>query len=165
MSVKDFNDLYIQELRDLYSAERQLVEALPAVARAVESPQLADAVEMHLEQTIQHVTRLEEIFKDLGEKPTGHKCKAMEGLIAEGKEIISDTEKGAIRDAALITAAQKIEHYEISGYGSARTFAELIGEAKHAKILQKTLDEESATDENLTKLAVSTINEEAAASA
>lgn len=165
MPVSEFSELYIQELRDLYSAERQLVDALPTVARAADSPKLVDAIEMHLEQTIQHVTRLETIFSEIGEKPTGHKCKAMEGLITEGKEMIKEIEKGPIRDAAIITAAQKIEHYEISGYGSARTFAELIGQANHAELLQTTLNEESTTDENLTKLAMSTINEEAAASA
>jgi ferritin-like metal-binding protein YciE len=165
MSIKDFNELYIQELRDLYSAESQLVAALPAMARAADSPQLSDAIEMHLEQTKEHVARLDQIFADLKEKPTGHKCKAMEGLIEEGKEMVKEIEKGPIRDAAIITAAQRIEHYEISGYGSARTFAEQIGEKKHAQLLQTTLDEEAKTDENLTKLAVSTINEEAAASA
>lgn len=154
MSVKSFDDLYIEELRDLYSAERQLVQALPRVAEAATSPELKKAVEAHLEQTETQVSRLEQIFEALGEKPTGHKCEAMEGLIEEAKGLIEDVEAGPILDAALIGGAQKVEHYEIAGYGTARTFAELLGHAEHVELLQATLDEEGQTDKDLTELSM-----------
>lgn len=160
-SVTNFQDLYIEELRDLYSAETQLVKALPKVAKAVSNKKLQDAVNTHLEQTKGQVERLEQIFKDLGEKPTGHTCKAMQGLIEESDEMIKEIEAGPLRDAAIIGGAQKIEHYEISGYGTARTFAELIGQAEHVELLDMTLDEEAETDEMLTDIAVSVINEQA----
>jgi ferritin-like metal-binding protein YciE len=162
MSVSSFQELYVEELRDLYSAERQLIEALPKVAKACSSPELSKAVEKHLKQTTEHAVRLERIFVDLGEKPTGHKCKAMEGLIEEGNEIIEEVDEGPLRDAALIGAAQKIEHYEIAGYGTARTFAEQLGQPKHIELLQATLDEEAATDKGLTEIAMGIINDEAA---
>jgi ferritin-like metal-binding protein YciE len=162
MSAKNFQEMYVESLRDLHSAERQLVAALPGVAKAASSPELKQAVETHLEQTKEHVARLDKIFGELGEKGTGHKCKAMEGLIEEGKEIIEEYEEGPVRDAALIGAAQKIEHYEIAGYGTARTFAELLGQPGHLELLQTTLDEEGATDKGLTELAVGVINTDAA---
>lgn len=161
MSVSSFNDLYIEELRDLYSAETQLVKALPKVAKAVTSSKLKAAVEKHLEETKGQVERLEKIFGELGEEPTGHTCKAMQGLIEEGDEMIKEVEAGPLRDAALIGGSQKIEHYEIAGYGTARTFAEMLGQSGHMKLLQATLDEEAATDEGLTKLA-GAINSDAA---
>lgn len=154
MSVKTFDDLYVEELRDLYSAERQLVTALPKVAKAAYAPELKEAVEGHLEQTKQHVARLESIFEKLGEKPTGHKCKAMEGLIEETKEMIEEIEEGPVRDAALIGGAQKVEHYEISGYGTARAFAEILGHPDHIEILQSTIEEEGETDHALTELSM-----------
>lgn len=161
MSVKNFDDLYIEELRDLYSAETQLVKALPKVAKSATDPKLQKAVEEHLEQTKGQVERLEQIFESLGEKPTGHTCKAMEGLIEEADEIMKEVEKGPLLDAALIGAAQKVEHYEIAGYGTARTFAEMLGQSEHIELLQETLDEEKTTDENLTTLATSKINAKA----
>ncbi len=161
MSVKNFDELYVEELRDLYSAERQLIAALPKVAKNVTDPKLQKAVEDHLQQTKGQVERLEKIFESLGEKPGGHKCKAMAGLIEEADELIEDVEKGPLLDAALIGAAQKVEHYEIAGYGTARTFAEMVGKSEHAMLLQETLDEERTTDENLTAMATSKINAKA----
>ena len=146
-------DLLVHELKDLYSAENQLVKALPKMAKAATDPDLKKAFTDHLEQTKGHVARLEKIMSILDESPKGLKCKAMEGLVAEGKETIEEDAEPAIKDLALITAAQKVEHYEISGYGSARTVAELIGETKIAKILQDTLDEEGTADKLLTGIA------------
>lgn len=163
MSVKNIQELYVQELKDLYSAETQLVEALPKVAKAASSPKLAKAVEGHLQQTKEHVSRLEEIFADFDDKPSGHKCKAMEGLIKEVDGIIGEVKEGPLRDCALIIAAQKVEHYEIAGYGSARALAELVGTERHAEILQTTLDEEYETNLDLTDLAEGEINKQAVA--
>jgi ferritin-like metal-binding protein YciE len=162
MSVKSFQDLYVQELRDLHSAERQLIEALPRVAKAAASPELKSAVEKHLEETMGQLARLDSIFEQLGEKGTGHRCKAMEGLIEEGKEMMEEVQQGPLLDAALIGGAQKIEHYEIAGYGTARTFAEMLGRREHIELLQATLDEEAATDEALTQIATTMVNEQAA---
>jgi ferritin-like metal-binding protein YciE len=146
-------ELLIEELKDLYSAENQLVKALPKMAKAATSPELQEAFETHLEETKGHAQRLEEIMDELAESPRGKKCVAMEGLIAEGKEIMEEDATPAMLDLALIGAAQKVEHYEIAGYGTARTLAELAGETKVAKLLQKTLDEEGKTDKLLTAIA------------
>jgi ferritin-like metal-binding protein YciE len=162
MEVKNLEGLYVDGLRDLYSAEKQLVATLPKVANAASTPELKEAVENHLDVTKNHVDRLEKIFDDLGESPSGHKCVAMEGLLKEGAEFMETVEKGPVLDAALIGAAQKVEHYEISGYGTSRTFAQLLGHKEHAEILQNTLDEEGATDKELTKLAEELVNERAA---
>ncbi len=158
MAVKNINELYVDELKDLYSAERQLVEMLPRVAKAATSPELTKAVEMHLEQTKNQMTRLETICESLGEKPTGKRCKAMEGLLEEAKGILEEVETGPLLDCALIAAAQKVEHYEIASYGTVRAWAELLGKTEHCDLLQATLDEECSTDENLTKLAYEAIN-------
>jgi ferritin-like metal-binding protein YciE len=147
-------DLLIEELKDLYSAENQLLKALPKMAKAANSEELRRAFETHLEQTEGHVKRLEKIAKRLDETPKGKKCKAMEGLVAEGKEVMAEDGEPALLDLALIGAAQKVEHYEIAGYGTARTLAELIGEDEVAKILQETLDEEGETDKILTTVAM-----------
>ena len=155
MKVTSLEDLLVEELRDLYNAEKQLLKALPRMAKAASSEQLRAAFEEHTEVTQAQVERLDQVFKALKTKSSGKKCFAMEGLIEEGKEIISEKKNydPDVLDAALITAAQKVEHYEIAGYGSVRTFANLLGLSKVAKLLQKTLDEEGATDKKLTALA------------
>jgi ferritin-like metal-binding protein YciE len=146
-------DLLVEELKDLYSAENQLLKALPKMAKASTSDELREAFETHLEQTQTHVTRLEKIGKQLDATMKGKKCKAMEGLIEEGKEIMDEDAEPALLDLALIGAAQKVEHYEIAGYGTARTLAEIASEDDVAKILQETLDEEGETDKHLTEIA------------
>jgi ferritin-like metal-binding protein YciE len=150
------------ELKDLYNAENQLVKALPKMAKAASSPELRRAFERHLEETKRQVERLNQIGESLEMKMTGKKCKGMEGLIEEGKELMSEDLDADTLDAGLIGAAQKVEHYEIAGYGTARTHAALLGYNKVAKLLQQTLDEEGATDKKLTALAESIINVEAA---
>ncbi len=159
--VTTMEELFIEELRDLYDAETQLTKALPKMAKAAVSEELRNAFEEHLEQTENQVERLKRIFELSSEKPTGKKCAAMAGLIKEGDEMASDTEETPVRDAGLIAAAQKVEHYEISGYGSARTHAELLGNDEAVRLLEETLREERETDERLTELAQSMINEEA----
>jgi ferritin-like metal-binding protein YciE len=161
MSMDSLKDLYIDELKDLYNAENQLLKALPRMARKASAPELKRAFQEHLKQTEGHVNRLEKIFKGLGEKPTGKTCKAMKGLVEEGKEIIEEDGDDAVLDAALIGAAQKVEHYEIAGYGVARTFASLLGEEEAMESLQRTLNEEGETDKKLTQIAESVINIEA----
>jgi ferritin-like metal-binding protein YciE len=140
------------ELKDLYSAEKQLVRALPKMAKASTSPELKAGFQEHLEQTKVHVDRLEQIFTMIGEKPGGKKCLGMEGLVKEGAEIIGEDFEEDVMDAALISAAQRVEHYEIAGYGTVCAYADLLGESKHAKLLRQTLDEEKETDEKLTAL-------------
>lgn len=154
--------LFEDELRDIYWAEKALAKALPKMAKKATSPELKEAVETHLAETEVHVTRCEEIFKLLGKEPRGKKCEAMEGLLNEAESIMEDTEEGVMRDAGIISAAQKVEHYEIASYGTLRTFAETIGLDKAVDILETTLNEEKKTDVLLTELAVSTINSEAA---
>jgi ferritin-like metal-binding protein YciE len=146
-------ELLVEELKDLYSAESQLLKALPKMAKAAESEELQEAFTNHLKQTEGQVKRLEKVMKKLGESPKGKKCKAMEGLVAEAKEVLEEDAEPVLRDLALIVAAQKVEHYEIAGYGSARTLAEISGESEIAEILQETLDEEGETDKLLTKIA------------
>jgi ferritin-like metal-binding protein YciE len=152
MQESALKELYIDELRDIYNAENQLVKALPKMAKAANSDELRAGFEGHLEQTKGHVARLETIFKGLGEKPTGKKCKGMEGLIEEGKEMIEEQEGEAL-DAGLISAAQRVEHYEIAAYGCVRTYANLLGESEAAKLLEETLNEEKETDQKLSQLA------------
>lgn len=147
-------DLLVEEIKDLYSAETQLLKALPKMAKAAESEELRSAFETHLEQTKTHAQRLEQIMEDLDESPKGKRCKAMEGLIEEGKEVMEEDAVPVILDLGLITAAQKVEHYEIAGYGCARTLAELAGEKEVASVLQETLDEEGETDKLLTEIAM-----------
>ena len=161
MSMESLMDLYIDELKDLYNAENQLLKALPRMAKKAASPDLKAAFEEHLGQTEGQVNRLEKIFKRLGEKPTGKTCKAMKGLVEEGKEIIEEDGEESVLDAALIGAAQKVEHYEIAGYGTARTFASMLGEEDAVELLQQTLDEEGETNKKLTTLAESFVNPEA----
>jgi ferritin-like metal-binding protein YciE len=147
-------DLLIHELKDLYSAENQLTKALPKMAKAATSEELKQAFQTHLQQTEEHIRRLEKIGKQLDETLKGKKCKAMEGLVEEGKEIIEEDGDETVLDLALIGAAQKVEHYEIASYGTARTLAELLGEDQIATILQETLDEEGETDKLLTEIAM-----------
>jgi ferritin-like metal-binding protein YciE len=161
MSMDSLKDLYIDELKDLYNAENQLLKALPKMAKKASAPELKKAFQDHLAQTEGHVTRLEKIFKGLGEKPSGKVCKAMKGLVEEGKEIIEEDGDDSVLDAALIGAAQRVEHYEIAGYGVVRTFAGLLGEEDAMELLQRTLNEEGEADKKLTKIAESAINIEA----
>jgi ferritin-like metal-binding protein YciE len=160
--AETLNELFLDEIRDLYDAEKQLTKALPKMAKAASSEELRAAFEEHLEQTQGHVERLEEIFEALGEKGAGKKCAAMAGLIKEGDELVSEMEESPVRDAGLIAAAQKVEHYEISGYGSARTHARVLGNTDAVSLLEETLNEEKETDQKLNDLAENVINEEAA---
>jgi ferritin-like metal-binding protein YciE len=158
MKLSTLQDLYIHELKDLYSAERQILKALPKMAKAATSGDLAAGFQEHLEQTKEHAARLEKILSRHKQTTRGPKCKGMEGVIAEGGEMIEEEAEDEVRDAGLIAAAQRVEHYEMAGYGTARTYAELLGDKEGAKLLQTTLDEEAATDKKLTKLATSAIN-------
>jgi ferritin-like metal-binding protein YciE len=153
MQQSELKELYIDELKDIYSAETQLVKALPKMAKAASSDELRSGFEEHLEQTKGHVARLEQIFKALGEKPTGKKCKGMEGLIEEGSEAAGEDYEGDVKDQALIGAAQRVEHYEIAAYGTVRAMAEKLGEDQAVELLGETLEEEKETDEKLTELA------------
>ena len=153
MSEQGLKEVYIDELKDLYSAENQLVKALPKMAKAASSDELRQGFEKHLEQTRGHVQRLEKIFQALGESPKGKTCKGMQGLIEEGSEATEEDYNGSVMDAALIGAAQRVEHYEIAGYGTVRSMAETLGESNHVSLLEKTLEEEKETDEKLTDLA------------
>jgi len=161
MKLDTLKTLYIDELRDIYNAENQLLKALPKMAKAASSEELKDAFEKHLEQTKTHVERLEEVFEDIGEKPKSKTCKAMKGLIEEGSEILQEDGEESVIDAGIIIAAQKVEHYEIASYGSVRTFAQLLGKDRSAELLQTTLDEESEANELLNNLAEDIVNPEA----
>jgi len=155
MEKQFLNDLYVEELRDIYDAESQLVKALPEMANAATSEDLRSGFRKHLEQTKEHVRRLEQVFSDLGEKAKGKKCKGMQGLVTEGKQVIEGDFDGKVRDAGLISAAQRVEHYEIAAYGTVRTYAEILGQVDAVSLLEKTLQEEKETDEKLTELAES----------
>jgi ferritin-like metal-binding protein YciE len=161
MKLDTLKNLYISELRDLYSAENQLLKALPKMANGASSPELKDAFEQHLEQTKGHVERLEQLFEQLDESPKGKTCQAMKGLIKEASEVLEEDGEDSILDAGMIVAAQKVEHYEIASYGSVRTFANLLGQDEAARLLQSTLDEEFETNEILNRLAESVVNPEA----
>jgi ferritin-like metal-binding protein YciE len=152
-TINTLGQLFLEQLQDLYSAETQLIKALPAMAKAAHSPALKAGFEAHFEQTKEHAARLEQIFADLGEKADGKKCQAMVGLIKEGKEMISEKASCEIKDIGLIAAAQRVEHYEIAGYGCVRTYAKILGHTEAAETLQSTLDEEAATDKKLTVIA------------
>ena len=163
MSLNTLHDLFVDELKDIYNAERQLVVALPRMAKAADSPELAKAFTKHLQETKGHVSRLEQIFKTLDLPVRGKKCKGMEGLVEEGKEIIEEEGDGRVLDAALISAAQRVEHYEMAAYGCLRSYARLLGHQEIVTLLQKTLTEEEGADEALTRLAERGINTAAAA--
>ena len=153
MKENQLRELYVEELRDLYSAEKQLVKALPRMAKAATSSDLRSGFEDHLEQTKGHLSRLEQIFDSLDESPNGKTCKGMEGLIKEGSEMIEEDPEEEQLDAGLISAAQRVEHYEIAGYGCVRTYAQLLGDDEAVSLLEETLKEEKETDAKLTQLA------------
>jgi ferritin-like metal-binding protein YciE len=153
MEMQSLRDLMIDELKDLYSAENQILKALPKMIKKATSPDLKQGFEKHLKETEGQVGRLDKIFQELKESPRGKKCKGMEGIIADGKELMEEDAEPEVLDAGLIGAAQHVEHYEIAGYGCARTYAELLGLNNVARLLQQTLDEEKATDQKLTELA------------
>ena len=161
MQLKTLEDLFIHELKDLYNAENQITKALPKMAKAASSPELKSAFEEHLEQTRGQIARLDQVFEKLGRASGGVVCKAMKGLVEEGEEMVSEEADPDVKDAGLIAAAQRVEHYEMAGYGTARTFAQQLGHTEIANLLQQTLDEEGETDKKLTKLAESRINKAA----
>ena len=158
MKLETLKDLYILELKDLYSAEKQIIVALPKMAKAATNAKLAAGFKEHLEQTKEHAVRLEKILTRHGQTTRGPKCLGMEGALKEGAEMIAEEADEEVRDAGLIGAAQRVEHYEMAGYGCARTYAELLGDKEGAKLLQTTLNEEADTDKKLSKLATSVIN-------
>ncbi len=161
MALDSMEELFLNEIKDVYNAEKQIVRALPRMAKAAQSPNLQRAFTKHLRETEGHVQRLERIFKALGETPRGKKCKGMEGLLEEGKEILQEDGAREVIDAALIAAAQRVEHYEIAAYGCLRTYAQLLGNTEADRLLQQTLVEEEATDKALTALGESGINQAA----
>jgi ferritin-like metal-binding protein YciE len=163
MELETLRDLYVHELKDLYSAERQMMKAMPKMVKAATNRQLASAFTQHLEQTKKQAKRLEDLLAAHGESTRGPKCAGMEGVLKEGDEMIGEDADEEVRDAGLIAAAQRAEHYEIAGYGCARTYAELLGDKKGAKVLDTTIREEGAADQKLTKLARSVINVKAKA--
>jgi ferritin-like metal-binding protein YciE len=158
MELETLRDLYVHELKDLYSAEKQIIKALPKMAKAATNRQLAAAFRQHLEQTKRQAKRLEDVLGSHGESTRGPKCQGMEGLLKEGDEMSAEDGQDDVRDAGLIAAAQRVEHYEIAGYGCARTYAQLLGDAKGARALDITIKEEGDADKKLTKLARSVIN-------
>ena len=158
--MESLRELFVEELKDVLNAENQLVKALPKLAKTATSPELRKAFEGHLQETKTHVKRLEQVFRELGMAPKGKKCKAMEGLVEEGAEIMEEDMDGALMDAGLISAAQRVEHYEMAAYGCLRAWAETLGETEAVDLLQQTLDEEKAADEKLSKIA-ETVNSEA----
>jgi ferritin-like metal-binding protein YciE len=161
MKLESLKDLYLEQLKDLYSAETQIVDALPRMAEAANSADLRKAFNDHLRQTEEHVRRLERIFQDLQESPKGHTCEGMKGLLKEGSEMVKMKGEPSVLDAGLIAAAQRVEHYEMAGYGTVRTYAEMLGKDDHVTLLERTLQEEEQADEMLTELAESHINQEA----
>ena len=162
MALQTLKDLYIHELKDLFSAEQQIVKALPKMAKAASNKELVAGFQEHLEQTKQHAQRLEQILSSHKQTTRGPKCKGMEGVVAEGAEMIEEEADVEVKDAGLIAAAQRVEHYEMAGYGTARTYAELLGDKEGAKLLALTLEEERQTDQKLSQLAKSAINVAAA---
>ncbi len=162
-TLNSLDDLFVLQIQDLYDAEQRLTKALPKMAEAATNKQLKSAFQKHLRETEQHVTRLEEVFSIIGKSPRSETCEAMKGLIAEGDEAIKAGGDDSVRDAALIAAAQRVEHYEMAGYGTVRTLAEQLGQKEIARILQQTLDEEGACDKTLTEIAESRVNVQAAA--
>jgi ferritin-like metal-binding protein YciE len=161
LKLDSLRDLLIEELRDLYNAENQLVEALPKLAEAATSSELKSAFNHHLQETRQHVTRLERTFQQIGEKSSGETCEAMKGLIKEGDVLVKAEGDPSVRDAGLVGAAQRVEHYEIAGYGTARSLARRLGENEIAETLQQTLNEEAQADKKLTSIAESQVNVQA----
>ena len=163
MSLDSLENLFLEELKDIYSAEKLIVRALPRMAKASESQELQQAFTQHLKETQGHVERLERIFKGLDQTARGKKCKGMEGLLEEGKEIMEQEGEGAVIDAALIASAQRVEHYEMAAYGCLRTYAQLLGNTDAERLLQQTLNEEEAADQKLTQIGEGGVNQAAAA--
>jgi ferritin-like metal-binding protein YciE len=163
MEIDTLQKLYEDELKDLHSAERQIIQALPRMIKAASNEELKAALNEHLEVTKEQLARLDQIFEKLGKRGAGKKCKGMEGVLADGKELLEEDVLPEVLDAGIIAAAQHVEHYEMAGYGTVRTYAELLGDEQAAKLLQQTLDEEKEADAKLTQLAESTINVEAEA--
>lgn len=163
MQLSNLEDVLVHEIQDLYSAEKQLIEALPKMAKAASSSKLQQALEKHLEVTKEQLKRIEKVGESIGAKVNGHVCEGMKGLIKEADSILKENEPSEALDVALISAAQRVEHYEIGAYGSAVEFAKELGHDEAAKMLQKTLDEEGAADKELTKIAESGVNERAQA--
>jgi len=161
MKLDTLKKLYVEELRDIYSAEQQLVKTLPKMAKGASSDELREAIETHLDETKGHVERLEQIFEELGESPKGKTCQAMKGLVEEGSEILEEKGEDSVLDAGIIAAAQKVEHYEIATYGTLRTWADLLNQEEAAGLLQETLDEEGEADKKLNELAEEIVNPEA----
>jgi ferritin-like metal-binding protein YciE len=161
MPVKTAHELFVEQLRDMYHAEKQLAKALPKVAKAASSDKLRQAIEHHKEQTEAQIERLEQVFESLDERKRGKRCEAMEGLIEEAQEMIEEIKTPEVRDVALIAAAQKVEHYEIASYGTLRSLAESMGHKDAEKLLAQTLEEEKETDQKLNQLALSDINKTA----
>ena len=153
MTKNSLQELYVDELKDLFSAENQITKALPKMAKAASSDELRQGFEEHLQQTKGQIERLQQVFQMLGEKPTGKKCLGMEGLLKEGAEVMGEDYEDALMDAALISAAQRVEHYEIAAYGSVIAYADILGESEQVSLLRETLEEEKETDEKLTELA------------
>lgn len=149
MSVGTIEELFIDELKDLYSAEKQITKSLPKMAKAATTPELRQAFENHLQETLGQIERLDQVFQILGKSPRGKTCNGMKGVLEEGAEVLDETEKGAVRDAALISAAQRVEHYEMAGYGCVREYAKLLGQKEIAALLDETLAEEKAADKKL----------------
>jgi ferritin-like metal-binding protein YciE len=162
MEMQSLQDLMVEELKDLYNAENQLLKAMPRMAKKASNDQLRQAFETHMRETEGQIDRLEQVFEALGEKAKGKTCHAMKGLLEEAKEMMGEDMDDDVMDAALISAAQKVEHYEIASYGTVRTYAQLLGNKEAARLLQQTLDEEGKTDKLLSQLAESSINIEAA---
>jgi len=156
--IRTFEDLFVDELKDLYNAEQQLTRALPRMAKAATTPQLKKAIEEHLEVTREQVRRLEQVFEEIGAPAKGKTCQAMKGLIEEGQELVKEGMESEVLDAGIIGAAQRVEHYEIAGYGTVRAMAETLGHKRAVKLLDQTLKEEKAADEKLTRIAESIVN-------
>jgi ferritin-like metal-binding protein YciE len=152
-SPTSLQELYVEQLRDLYDAEQQIIKALPEMIDAAQSDNLKEALNEHLDVTKEQASRLEKIFNNLGEKPKGERCKGMQGVLAEGSDLVGKIEEGEVRDAAIIASAQRVEHYEMAGYGTARTYATMLGENEAGDLLEQTLSEEKEADEKLTDLA------------
>ncbi|HEY7153054.1 MAG TPA: ferritin-like domain-containing protein [Gemmataceae bacterium] len=162
-ALNSFDELFVEQLQDLYDAEQRLTKALPKMAAAAHNPALKSAFQEHLRQTENQVRRLEQVFQSLGKSAQTKTCEAMKGLVEEGSEVISGEGDPDVKDAALIAAAQRVEHYEMAGYGTVRTFAQRLGKQEAARLLQETLNEETETDKKLTTLAEKAINPKAAA--
>ena len=152
MTVDTLDSLFVSELKDLYSAENQITKALPKLIKAASSEDLRGAFEHHLKETQGHVQRLEKVFQILGSSPRGKTCNGMKGVLEEGAEVLDETAEGSVRDAALISAAQRVEHYEMAGYGTVRSYAEILGQSEISEILEETLEEERAADQKLTEI-------------